>query len=183
MVNKIDSETQNMATTDREVLLRLAARRSIVFREVMRHAVQRLRDELATGCSNDDCAAGVGPGHRPPIGESQFRILRCLAEDGPLTVSRIAESCRVSVPAISRMLNHLETDGLVQRQVDATNRRVIHVVATDAGLAARNDMFARFETALEGVLSPLTDAELADLITAFGHLERLTDETPSTTES
>ena len=34
-------------------------------------------------------------------------------------------------------------------------------------------MTRRFEAALECVLSPLTDAELADLITAFGHLERL----------
>ena len=173
MVNKIDGTTQSTATTDREELLRLAARRSMVFRDVIRHAVQQLRGELAAGCSTDEGAVSTEQNHRPAISESQFRILRCLVDDGPLTVSGIAESCRVSVPAISRMLNQLETNGLITRQVDSANRRTIRVVATDAGRAARDDMFARFGVAVESVLSPLTDAELKDLITAFGHLERL----------
>jgi DNA-binding MarR family transcriptional regulator len=176
MTNKTEGAIQNMPTTDREELLRLAARRSMVFRDVMRHAVQQLRGELAASCVPAEDAVGADQGFRPTISESQFRVLRCLVVDGPLTVSRIAESCRVSVPAISRMLNHLETNGLIKRHVDPANRRVIRVVATDAGRAARDEMIQRFGVALEGVLSPLTDAELADLITAFGHLERLVAE-------
>jgi hypothetical protein len=37
-------------------------------------------------------------------------------------------------------------------------------------------MVARFEAALARVLSPLADAELGDLIGAFGHLQRLVGE-------
>jgi DNA-binding MarR family transcriptional regulator len=158
---------------ERGQLLRLAARRSMVYREVVRHAVQELHRIHAANCPPaDETHAALRTSH-VAFGESQFRILRCLVEDGSLTVSQLAEACRVSVPAVSRMLNHLEARGWVERRVDATNRRVVHVVATEAGREAEAMMVGRFATALEGVLSPLSTNELEDLITAFGHLERL----------
>jgi len=88
-------------------------------------------------------------------------------------VSQVAEACRVSVPAVSRMLNHLEAKGLIERRVDAASRRIVRVVLTEAGRDAEAEMVHRFVTSLERVLSPLTSEELADLITAFGHLEQL----------
>ena len=161
---------EELHATEHEELVRLAAQRSMIIREVMRQAARQLRGTFqveADQTCNDERKNDL------PVPETRYRVLYYLVKDGPLAVSQIAESCRVSVPAISRMLNHLETDGLIERQVDSANRRVIRVVVTDAGRAAESDMKRRFETEVAGVLSPLTDAELADLIAAFGHLERL----------
>lgn len=155
----------------------------MVFREVMRHAVQDLRSTIANDCPAAAQSTGSERTARTSFGESRFRILSCLVEDGPLTVSQIAESCRVSVPAISRMLNHLEANGLVERRVDTANRRIIRVFATDDGRAARAVMIQRLGTALTRVLSPLSNAELSDLITAFGHLERLVSSENTGTET
>jgi DNA-binding MarR family transcriptional regulator len=173
VIPAFEGETEQLSEAQRAELLHLAARRSMVFRDIVRHAVQDLRSTIANECPETAQSTSGERTSRTTFGESRFRILSCLVEDGPLTVSQIAESCRVSVPAISRMLNHLEETGLVERRVDATNRRVIRVYATDDGRAARANMIQRFGLALERVLSPLSNAELTDLITAFGHLERL----------
>lgn len=172
-MSESEIEAEPFSAAEREELLRLAARRSMVFRDIVRHAVQDLRSTIADECPEAEQSTGDERKQRTSFGESRFRILSCLVEDGPLTVSQIAESCRVSVPAISRMLNHLEENGLVERRIDTANRRVIRVFATDDGHAARANMIQRFGIALERVLSPLSNTELTDLITAFGHLERL----------
>jgi DNA-binding MarR family transcriptional regulator len=169
----VTSEAESLSEAERQELLRMAARRSMIYREVVRHAVQELRSKLAANCPPADEAQATKHAERFTFGESQFRILRCLVEEGSLTVSQLADACRVSVPAVSRMLNHMEAHGWIERRADTTNRRIVHVVATEAGRVAEAMMIQRFATALEGVLSPLSNHELNDLITAFGHLERL----------
>jgi DNA-binding MarR family transcriptional regulator len=169
----VTSESEHLSATEREALLRMAARRSMIYREVVRHAVQQLRSTLAADCPAEEGKHASRRTPRSAFGESQFRIMRSLVEEGSLTVSQVAEACRVSVPAVSRMLNHLEAHGWIERRIDATNRRIVHVVVTDAGREAEAMMVHRFATALEDVLRPLENYELEDLITAFGHLERL----------
>jgi DNA-binding MarR family transcriptional regulator len=173
MTTTIEGAAQNVSAAERGDLLRRAVQRSLILGEVMRRAVQQLRSELAADYHPADKPIGGERESRPDIGQAQFYVLHFLVKDGPLAVSEIAESCHVSVPAISRMLKYLATNGLIERHIDPANRRVIRVVVTEAGRTAEAAMTRRFEAALETVLSPLTSAELADLITAFAHLERL----------
>jgi len=180
MTTATEGAAPRAPAADREDLLRLAVRRSLVLGQVMRRAVQQLRSELAAGSPAAEEPGRAEQDTRPEIGQAQFFVLHVLARAGSLAVGEIAERCHVSVPTISRMLNHLETNGLIERHIDPANRRVIRVVVTEAGRAAEADMTRRFEAALESVLSPLTDTELADLITAFGHLERLVADAEST---
>ncbi len=157
---------------DREELVRLAAKRSLIMGEVMRRAVQQVRNESAVDKPSDEPI----PTRRESgveVGQAQFFVLHVLSRAASLAVGDIAERCHVSGPTISRMLNHLEANGLIERRIDPANRRVIRVDVTDAGRAAEAGMTRRFEVALQHVLSPLTDEELVDLITALGHLERL----------
>ena len=161
---------------EREELLRRAVKRSTVLGQLMRRTVQHLRSEL-TEESTPGEPRKTALDARPEVGQAQFFVLHVLAEAGALPVGEIAERCHVSAPTVSRMLNHLEASGLIERHVDPANRRVVRVEVTKAGRAAEAEMTRRFEAALESVLSPLTERELADLITAFGHLERLVAET------
>ncbi|HEX5416214.1 MAG TPA: MarR family transcriptional regulator [Chloroflexota bacterium] len=162
---------------EREELLHRAVKRSTVLGQVMRRAIQHVRGELAEGFPTAGEPGKVGLDSRPEVGQAQFFVLHVLSHAGPLPVGEIAERCHVAVPTVSRMLNHLEEHGLIERHIDTANRRVVRVVLTAAGRAAEAEMTRRFEAALESVLSPLSDGELADLITAFGHLERLVAET------
>ena len=79
------------------------------------------------------------------------------------------------------MLNHLEAEGLIERHVDPTNRRVVHVVLTEQGRVVKAGMERKFKTALKRVFARLNDGQLADLIAAFGHLEGLVDDAASIT--
>ncbi len=173
MTTPTEATAQKTSAVDREQLLRRAVKRSLVLRQVMRRALQQVRSELAEANSSSGEPVEDGRDSRAEVGQAQFFVLHVLSEAGPLAVGEIAERCHVSGPTVSRMLNHLETNGLIERHIDPANRRVIRVVATESGRAAEAEMTRRFEAALEGVLNPLTDAELGDLITAFGHLKRL----------
>jgi DNA-binding MarR family transcriptional regulator len=149
-------------------LLHEAVRRLAILRQVMRLTVQELRNEPQPAEAIRKSANGFGDTH--------FHILHLLSEFPSLPVGEIAERCRVAAPTISKMLNPLEAEGVIERQIDPTNRRVIRVKLTEAGRAAEAAMARRFEAALARVLSPLADGELGELISAFGHLERLVGE-------
>jgi DNA-binding MarR family transcriptional regulator len=60
-------------------------------------------------------------------------LLVCYLDEGPHTVRGLAERLDVAKPAISRALNRLELDDLVERRVDPTDRRSIVVAHTAAG--------------------------------------------------
>jgi len=180
MTTETDDEVEDRSTADQENLLKRAVERSMVMGQVMRRAVQQLRSDLIDDFVVTEGRRKAVPGTLPEVGQAQFFVLHVLAEASPLAVGEIAERCHVAVPTVSRMLNHLEANGLIERYIDPANRRVIRVAVTEAGRAAEAEMTRRFEVALEKVLSPLTDAELADLITAFGHLERLVTDVEAT---
>jgi DNA-binding MarR family transcriptional regulator len=177
-VNEGRDETE-MGNTHEQLLLE-AVQRSSVLPRIMRLVVQHVRSEFPG--TSDSPESGASPGDRqtpPAIGEAQYHVLYVLATAGSQTVGELADRCHVADPTVSKILNHLEANDLIERHVDRANRRVVRVVLTDAGRAAHEHMKLRFEAALARVLAPLTDAELANLVLAFGHLESLVDETES----
>jgi DNA-binding MarR family transcriptional regulator len=150
----------------------------MIVKQVMRAASLELRGTMAIPPHSGEagCSLPVG-GITPAFGEAQFRLLDVLVSaGGSLPVSDIADRCHVAVPTISKMLNHLEANGMIERQVDRSNRRIVHVVLTDAGRAAKARMEEWFRAALQRVFSPLTDNQLSDVIVAFDHLAGLVDD-------
>jgi DNA-binding MarR family transcriptional regulator len=158
----------------REQSLDRAAERSLVLATVMRFAMQAIRETFVIPSSGESIAdSRPEPGGEPVLAEAQYQVLYNLAQAGPLAVGEIAGRCYVAVPTISRMLKHLEDNGLVERHVDRANRRFVRVALTDAGRAAEAQYEERAKTAFRHVLSPLTEEQLADVLVAFTHLERL----------
>jgi DNA-binding MarR family transcriptional regulator len=172
-----DARGPGQTAARRDQLLDQVAERSMVMARVMRLAVQEIRGtftlRLVTERAN---GARPGPGSDPGFAEAQFHVLYALSQVDSLPVGEIAERCHVAVPTISRMLKHLEENGLIERHVDRKNRRFVRVVLTEAGRAAESQLEQRAKTALHHVLSPLTDEQLQDLIVAFDHLEGLVEQ-------
>jgi MarR family transcriptional regulator, 2-MHQ and catechol-resistance regulon repressor len=64
---------------------------------------------------------------------SQFAVLEALYHLGPMTQGEISTKVLKSGSNMTTVIDNLERDGLVRRERDAKDRRVIHVHLTEAG--------------------------------------------------
>ena len=115
----------------------------------------------------------------PKSGLSAARLsaLSVIVFGGPLTLGALAAAERVRPPTITRVVQALERDGLVERRA-GRDRRVVTVQATRKGRdvlhAARARRVAQLAAALEG----LADDELRVLDRAAALVERVAGESP-----
>ena len=126
-------------TSDPELASRL--------RFALARTARRLRQEAGTGLS-------------PSLTAALATVERC----GPLTPSELADAERVRRPTVTRMLGHLEDDGLISRTPDPADGRSTLVAITPAGAellaAARTRKDAFLSERLDG-LSPADRETLA----------------------
>lgn len=64
---------------------------------------------------------------------SQFAVLEALYHLGPMTQGQISAKVLKSGSNITTVIDNLERDGLVRRERDEKDRRVIHVLLTEPG--------------------------------------------------
>jgi len=73
---------------------------------------------------------------RSSIGEltySQFAVLEALYHLGPMTAGDVSQKILKSGSNLTLVVDNLERDGLVRRERDSKDRRVVHVHLTEAG--------------------------------------------------
>jgi homoprotocatechuate degradation regulator HpaR len=70
-----------------------------------------------------------------PVNEQKWRVLRVLAESGPLEQKAIAAEACLLLPSLSRILQTMEADEFVRRESDSEDRRRTIVSITRAGRA------------------------------------------------
>lgn len=63
----------------------------------------------------------------------QLKMLLLLYTDGPLSVGSLASWLRIALPTVSGVLNRLERRGLMQRQRDKADRRLVICQLTEKG--------------------------------------------------
>jgi DNA-binding MarR family transcriptional regulator len=90
-------------------------------------------------------------------------LLSALVFAGPQPVTKLAELEQVSAPAITKMVNALESAGLAQRERSETDRRVIFVSATPAGKRLLERGRAARVRAIAVLLADATEAQLQTL--------------------
>lgn len=117
---------------------------------------RRLRQEASTGLT-----------------PSLLSALATVERHGPLTLGALAEHERVAPPSITKVVAKLEADGLVERAVDASDRRVARVAATAAGRDLLEESRRRKTSWLLDRIHALPaeeQARLADALDALDHL-------------
>ena len=92
---------------------------------------------------------------------------------GPLTIGALASAEQVKPPTMTRLVAGLERDGLVLRELDAADGRVVRVRATPRGERLLAEGRARRVGTLARALERLTSDEAAALDVAVGALERM----------
>lgn len=144
--------------THAELLQRVATRMPVMLR-IMKQVAKRVIAEHAPLVAT--------------IGEGQWRALHVLYDDGTLQVGELAQRCGVADPTVSKMLRSLEHHGLIERQTDPENRRMVWVSLTAKGQGLVDEIQASFEQGLAQVLHGLSSEQLRDLLRTVSHLERL----------
>jgi len=81
---------------------------------------------------------------------SQFSVLEALYHLGSMTQGEVSTKVLKSGSNMTTVIDNLERDGLVQRERDAKDRRVIHVHLTEAGTS-------KLEAVLPGHIAALVE--------------------------
>lgn len=104
---------------------------------------------------------------------SEIRILFCIeqlaASETSLTtkVSEISKLLQVTSPTVTQLIKGLETQGLVERHINPTDRRAVDIKLTEQGKKVSRQAADFFISSLEGLIAHLGEAQsdqLADLL-------------------
>ena len=98
---------------------------------------------------------------------SHFPVLAALDRLGSLSVGELAEAIGISQPAVTRMLDKLESEGLVKSNPSARDRRVRPVALTKAGakliIRAKESVWPKIEAAVAEACAGTAGPLLAQL--------------------
>jgi DNA-binding MarR family transcriptional regulator len=121
------------------------------------HLLRRLRRE-------DDASGLPAP---------QLSALSVIVFGGPVTLGALAAAEQVRPPTITKLVATLEDAGLVAREIDLDDRRVVRVSATAKGTRLLHDGRQRRVATLAATLGGLSVADRARLARAMPVLERV----------
>ena len=109
------------------------------------------------------------------LSPSMTAALATIDRHGPLAPSRLAELERIKRPTVTRVLQRLEEEGLVERSEDPDDRRSAVVCVTKEGAALLKKLRSRKNAYLAKRLRELPDDDVKALERAADVLERLLD--------
>ena len=83
---------------------------------------------------------------RYDLTEQQWRVLRVIWMEGRATAAELSERTLLSAPSLVGIIDRLEKKQLVTRMRSASDRREIHVIATNRGKALQEEVIPQVET-------------------------------------
>lgn len=90
---------------------------------------------------------------------SQFAVLEALYHIGSMTQGEVSSKVLKSTSNLTTVIDNLERDGLVRRERDEKDRRVIHVHLTEAGMGKIEAVLPNHVGALVEIFSALSVSE------------------------
>ena len=102
---------------------------------------------------------------------SQFAVLEALYHLGPLSQGEVSQKVLKSGSNMTTVIDNLERDGLVRRERDTNDRRVVHIHLTEAGKGKIEAVFPNHVAALVDefrVLSASEQETLGELCKTLG---------------
>lgn len=102
---------------------------------------------------------------------SEIRVLFCIKNGtkagATMKVSEISKQMHVTSPTITQLLNNLEPNGFIERQIDPDDRRSVGVRLTEKGEWLTDRAWEGFLATLQGLIDYLGEEDserLADLL-------------------
>ncbi|MGH2510206.1 MAG: MarR family winged helix-turn-helix transcriptional regulator [Ktedonobacteraceae bacterium] len=104
---------------------------------------------------------------------SEIRVLFCIRH-GQMKVSEISKLLHVTSPSVTQLLKGLETNGLIERHINPTDRRAVGIKLTEKGETLIKQSTKAFTQSMDGLVEYLGEEEshqLAELLSkAFRYL-------------
>jgi DNA-binding MarR family transcriptional regulator len=83
--------------------------------------------------------------------------LLCVVRDGPVSMAELADRLRLERSSLTGLVDRAHRRGLVERENDAADRRVVRVTLTTAGRQAAERFHAEVSGRLGGLLDDLPE--------------------------
>jgi DNA-binding MarR family transcriptional regulator len=93
--------------------------------------------------------------------------------DRPHRITELAETEALAQPSVSRLVDKLQQQGLVQRERDDDDGRVVLVAISAAGREKVEAIRAQVHGLMRDTVTELSDGELAELVAASETMHRL----------
>ena len=122
-----------------------------------------LIDELAPIMAGER-AAFAQRCHERSISMSHLHLMALLETHGSLPMSRVAELLGCGLPAATGIVSRMEERGLVIREHDSQDRRVVTLRLADAGVAEIRDLELNRRRRMSAALDHLSNAEQEKLL-------------------
>jgi DNA-binding MarR family transcriptional regulator len=106
------------------------------------------------------------------LSRTELGLLNTLSS-APRRITELAELERLAQPTLTQVVQRLEQQGLVNRERQTDDGRVVLVSVTEAGAAALADFRCRASAALGALLVELPDSEVESLAAATETMGRL----------
>lgn len=107
------------------------------------------------------------PGINP--GEGQLLSIVASQEQG-ISVSALARQLEMPMPAVSRMMRHMEDRGLIDRRILPQDRRSILVTVTPEGKATAEDFLDRMHMFFQELLSGIEPEEFDIMMATWNRM-------------
>lgn len=104
---------------------------------------------------HDNCKFNKGS-----LNHSHFQILSVLKKEGKLPISEVSKKLVISMPNMTKLLNKLIDEELIERTPGEKDRRIINISLTDKGNIFLEDIFLEIQSSLKNKLSSLPDDKL-----------------------
>ena len=95
---------------------------------------------------------------------SQLKALSAFKEEKEYTMGELARNIQVAMPAMTDMIDSLEKEGIVQRNRDEEDRRIVKVRLMDRGKVMRREFMEIRRRELEETFKRLSQKDWNDLI-------------------
>lgn len=107
-----------------------------------------------------------------PITATQWGVLLRILDGHAKTAADLCRTLSCDTGSMTRMLDRLEEKGLIRRERSTEDRRVVHIVPTDAGYSLRQELQPAVVKMLNHSLRGFAPEELEQL---KGYLRRVID--------
>lgn len=104
---------------------------------------------------------------------SHFQIMAVLKKEGMLPISEIGKKLLISTPNMTKLLNRLIDEEMIERIPSKNDRRIINIILTKQGNDYINKQFKHVQDSLKERFSTLSDDQLVKLDTSLNDLKEV----------
>nr|WP_317331986.1 MarR family transcriptional regulator [uncultured Romboutsia sp.] len=113
------------------------------------------------------------------LNHSHFQILAVLKKEGQLPISEVGKKLFISTPNMTKLLNKLIDEGMIERIPGEKDRRIININLTEKGSIYLKNSFLEIQSSLKDKISTLPDEKLDKLNDSLITLKEVLNEISS----